>query len=183
MSQGLSFTDLVEEAQRKSLKDLPPAIPSDKTTGGSTPEKPAPSASIKPKKTIFERYDTYITCPSCGALVPKGTKQCECGYDLSGPAAKLVRRLLRSAPVLLCIVLFFAGISLGFFVGQKQMQPQLQENYNFGYTEGYNAGTAVGHSDGYKDGLHDGLTAAANSQSKSEIPMPQLGNGKLVPIE
>lgn len=167
MSQGLSFTDLVKDAKRKSLKDLPPAIPVDKSTVDSIPVKSAPEETIKPKKPIFERYDTYITCPGCGALVRKGTKQCECGYDLSSPISRVGRRLRRAIPVFLCIVLIIASAVAGFFFGQKKMEPQLQKSYD----SGYNDGAAVGYSNGYKDGLHDGLTDAAKAQSKTDMPI------------
>lgn len=144
-----------------------PAIPADETTYGPIDEKNSSTGSVKPKKPIFERYDTYISCPSCGTLVRKGTKRCECGYDLFSPISRVVRRLRRAIPVFLCIVLIIASAVAGFFFGQKKMEPQLQKSYD----SGYNDGSAVGYSNGYKDGLHDGLTDAAKAQSKTDMPI------------
>lgn len=147
--------------------DFSPAIPADKTTDGPISENTASEPPIESKKPFFERYDTYISCPSCGSLVPKGTKQCSCGYDLSGPASRIGRRFRHSIPFFLCITLIITSAVLGFFFGQKKMEPQLQKSYD----SGYNAGAAVGYSNGYKDGLRDGFTDAAKAQSKTDMPI------------
>lgn len=172
MSQGSSFTDLVEEAKRKSPKGLPPAIPVDKSTDGSIHEKSFPSASIKPKKPIFERYDTYITCPGCGSLVPKGTKQCECGYDLSGPAVRLGRLLRRAVPALLCIVLIIVGITIGYYAGQKNMDSELENQYTLGYKYGH----AIGYNDGYNVGKQVGYDAGYSTAKKEYSPPNPFSN-------
>ena len=121
MSQGSSFSELVDTVRKQPSKDLPPAIPSNETIDGPIDEKNSPTGSIEPKKPIFDRYDTYITCPGCGAMVRKGTKRCECGYDLSGPISRLGRRLRHSIPFFLCITLIITSAVLGFFFGQKKM--------------------------------------------------------------
>ena len=161
MSQGLSFTDLVKDAKRKSLKDLPPAIPVDKSTVDSIPVKSAPKETIKPKKPIFECYDTYIVCPGCGSLVPKWTKKCECGYDLSGPAVRLGRLLGRAVPILLCILLVIASTAIGYYSGRKSMDSDLEKQYTLGYESGHDAGSKSGYSDGYNRGVELGAKRAA----------------------
>lgn len=143
-------------------KKLPPAIPADKTTDDSIPDESAPEATIQPKKPLFERYDTYITCPGCGQLVPKGSKHCDCGYDFSGPAAKLGFRIRRASPVLLCIVLFIAGSALGYYAGQEHMKPELKQQYESGQKIGHE----TGYADGYANGLNDGRTAAESNYKK-----------------
>lgn len=161
MSQGSSFSELVDAVRKQSSKDLPPAIPSVKTTDGSITEESVPKPPEEPKKPIFERYDTYITCPGCGSLVPKGTKQCECGYDLSGPTVRLGRRIRRAVPILLCLLLIFVGTSIGYYAGQRSMNPELEEQYNLGYKSGHDAGSESGYSDGYNRGIELGAKRAA----------------------
>lgn len=161
MSQGSSFSKLVEDAHHRSSNYLPSAIPADKTTDGSIHEKSAPSTSIKPKKPIFERYDTYITCPGCGSLVRKGTKRCECGYDLSSPISRIGRRLRHAVPILLCLLLIIAGTTIGYYAGQKSMNSELEKQYALGYESGHEVGTKSGYSNGYTRGIELGAERSA----------------------
>lgn len=190
MSQGSSFSELVDAVRKQSSKDLPPAIPSVKTTDGSITEESVPKPPEEPKKPIFERYDTYITCPGCGSLVPKGTKQCECGYDLSGPASRIWRSLRRVVPILLCILLVIAGTAIGYYAGQKSMDSELKVQYNLGYESGHDIGYNDGYSVGKQVGYDAGFSAAKREFStqnpvlKSYDPtMPRVSGGKLVPIK
>lgn len=185
MSQGLSFNDLVEEAKRKSLKDLPPAIPMYKTTDDSIPKETAHAVPKKPKKPIFGRYDTYIACPGCGSLVPKGAKQCECGYDLSGLTARIGRCLRRAVPILLCILLIICGTAIGYYAGQMSMDSELEKQYNLGYESGHDIGYESGKHDGYVSGHQDGYKSGYSVAKKeysapnpfsnsSSLPKPQV---------
>ena len=120
------------------------------------------SEPLKPKKPIFERYDTYIVCPGCGSMVAKGTKKCDCGYNLTSPISRFVRK---AAPILLALVIC-AGIGLiGFFLGQRSMDGKLLDQYLIGYDEGhtvgYDAGTAeaeTNYSEVFEDGYRTGIS-------------------------
>ena len=147
--------------KKSSTASYPPAIPADKPTDGSIIENSVSDSPVKPKKPIFERYDTYITCPGCGSLVPKGIKRCECGYDLSGPAVRLGRRIRRAVPILLCLLFIIVGTSIGYYAGQRSMNPELEEQYNLGYKSGHDAGSESGYSDGYNRGIELGAKRAA----------------------
>ena len=177
MSQGSSFTDLVNSSRHKSPADLPPAIPSDKPTDGSSSKKPIFSSSIKPKRPLFERYETYISCPSCGSLVPKGTKTCDCGYDLSGPFTRIGRSFRRVAPILICILLVAVGTSIGYYAGQESMHSDLEEQYSLGYEtghdDGYNSGYKIGKRVGYADGYKVAREKFEKTDSNSSgLPKP-----------
>ena len=190
MSQGSSFSKLVDIVRQQSFKDLPPAIPSNKPTDGSITEESSPEPQLSPKKPLFERYDTYIACPNCGSLVPKGTKQCECGYDLSGPASRIWRSLRRVVPILLCILLVIAGTAIGYYAGQKSMDSELEFQYNLGYESGHDIGYSDGYSVGKQVGYDAGYSTAKKEysisnpfSSSSNIPKPNLSGSKLVPIK
>lgn len=161
MSQGSSFSELVDAVRKQSSKDLPPAIPSNESADGTIDEKNSPTGSAEPQKPIFECYDTCIVCPGCGSLVPKWTKKCECGYDLSGPAVRLGRLLRRAVPILLCILLVLAGASIGYYSGRKSMDSELEKQYTLGYESGHDAGSKSGYSDGYNRGVELGTERAA----------------------
>lgn len=132
--------------KKSSADSCPPAIPSNKPTDGSITENSTPESPVEPKKPIFERYDTYIACPGCGSLIPKGAKQCECGYDLSGPASRIGRRLRRAVPILLWILLVIAGTAIGYYAGQKSMDSEVIAQYE--------AGEESGYLDGFRAGLN-----------------------------
>ena len=142
--------------------DFSPAIPADKTTDGPISENTASEPPIESKKPFFERYDTYISCPSCGSLVPKGTKQCSCGYDLSGPASRIGSCLRRFVPILLCLLLIIAGTAIGYYAGQKSMDSELEKQYTIGYESGHDAGSKSGYSDGYNRGIELGSERVAS---------------------
>lgn len=163
MSQGPSFSELVDAVHRQSAKDLPPAIPSDKPSDGSTSKKTISSSPIKPKRPLFERYETYISCPGCGSLVPKGTKTCDCGYDLSGPFTRIARSFRRVAPILICILLVAVGTVIGYYAGQESMHSDLEEQYSLGYESGQTAG----YKTGYEKGLHSGIEESRESFESS----------------
>lgn len=104
------------------------------------------SAPLKPKKPVFERYETYIVCPGCGSMVAKGTTRCDCGYDLRSPVLKTGEKALRYVvPAVLCLC-FLAG---GFFIGRASMAPDIQAQYDAGYS--------AGSSEGYQKGLKSGI--------------------------
>lgn len=163
---SILFFIMMKKVSRKA--SFTPAIPVDKTTCGSIdPDIQEDQPIQKPKQPIFGRYDTYITCPGCGQLVPKGAKQCDCGYDLSGTLSKVGRCLRRIVPVLIVIFLLFASGILGYRVGQKSIASQFSAQYDAGETAGYKAG--------YQKGLHDGLIAASHSNTSE--------GGYLIPID
>lgn len=161
MSQGSSFSELIDIVRQQSFKDLPPAIPSNKPTDGPITEESSPEPQLNPKKPLFERYDTYIACPNCGSLVPKGTKQCECGYDLSGPATRIWRSLRHVVPIMLCFLLIIAGTAIGYYAGRKSVESELVNQYNLGYESGHAAGSKSGYSDGYNRGIELGAERTA----------------------
>lgn len=158
--------------KKYSPDSYPPAIPSDKPIDGPITENSTTESPIEPKKPIFERYDTYITCPGCGSLVPKGTKQCECGYDLSGPTVRLGRLLRRAVPALLCIVLIIVGTTLGYYAGQKNMDSELENQYTLGYKYGH----AIGYNDGYQVGKQVGYDAGYSTAKKEYSPPNPFSN-------
>lgn len=167
-----------------------PSIPADKTTDGPIAEESSSEPQLNPKKPLFERYDTYIACPSRGSLVPKGTKQCECGYDLSGPATRIWRSLRRVVPILLCILLVIAGTTIGYYAGQKSMNSELENQYNLGYESGHDIGYNDGYSVGKQVGYDAGYSTAKSDNAKpnlfsnsSDPSMPRVSGGKLVPIK
>lgn len=94
---------------------------------GEAPSEPAPSSP--PKKRLFRKYETYVVCPGCGSLVPKGTQRCDCGYDLAPSFRKASRKILiplrRCAPYLMAVVLLVGGIASGYYMGKSSMQEEL----------------------------------------------------------
>jgi len=135
-------------------------VPLHDTSPSSEPTK---ETSTNKKGSPFARYDTYITCPGCGSLVPKGTKRCECGYDLSFPAVKIVRRI---APILIITILILLSCYIGYHVGQESMTAQLQSQYE--------AGRKAGYQKGYQKGFQEGVSVASSNTSRG---------GRLIPIE
>lgn len=94
---------------------------------GEAPSEPVPSSP--PKKRLFRKYETYVVCPGCGSLVPKGTRRCDCGYDLAPSFRKTGRKILiplrRCAPYLMAVVLLVGGIASGYYMGKSSMQEEL----------------------------------------------------------
>ena len=94
---------------------------------GEAPSEPAPSSP--PKKRLFRKYETYVVCPGCGSLVPKGTRRCDCGYDLAPLFCKASRKILiplrRCAPYLIAVVFLVGGIASGYYMGKSSMQEEL----------------------------------------------------------
>jgi len=126
---------------------VPPQNPTneDSVTDDSNLANPMDSAPLKPKKPVFERYETYIVCPDCGSMVAKGTARCDCGYDLRSPVLKTGKKALRYVvPAVLCLCLL-AG---GFFIGRASMAPDLESQYDTGFDEGYAVGLNRGEENG-----------------------------------
>ena len=180
-------------------KGYAPAIPADDAHVQATPAEPveAPSPSIladdpigakpmnefntpenynistsndhKPKN--HARYKTYILCPDCGAMVPKGIKLCGCGYDFRNPFWKAAKKILRYAvPALLCVCCAVGGYCYGRESMAPELELQYKEGYDSGYYEGHKKGRAAGikfasnnYASAFKDGYHSGV-----SDKKSE---------------
>lgn len=117
-----------------------------KTTDGSSSSVSMPSARIK----------TYVECPACGLMIAKGRSSCDCGYDLTPPSKKFLKKFFRIfIPVVLC-----AGLAVGgFFAGRYSMHPEVEAARQSGYEEGYDKGNIAGYNRGLQSGYNQGKAA------------------------
>lgn len=100
------------------------------------------------------RIKTFVECPACGLMVPKGQYTCDCGYDLTPPSKKFFKKFFRIfIPVALCVG-FAVG---GFFVGRYSMQPEIESARESGYDKGFSAGNTAGYNRGRTEGYNRGL--------------------------
>lgn len=114
-----------------------------KTTDGFSSSVSVPSTRIK----------TYVECPACGLMIAKGRSSCDCGYDLTPPSKKFLKKFFRIfLPVVFCVGLAVGG----FFAGRYSMQPEIDTSFQNGRNEGYTAGYNIGHIAGYKKGRTEG---------------------------
>ena len=78
---------------------------------------------------IFHRYESFIVCPSWGSLVPRKSKQCDCGYEFQSPVSKVLLQFWSHSrnylPYLMAILLFVIGIASGYYIAQSRMQSEL----------------------------------------------------------
>lgn len=124
---------------------------SDPSPTESIPEIKQP---VSPASHFSGRIKTYVECPACGLMVPKGQPTCDCGYDLIPPSKKFFKKFFRIfVPVVLCV-----GIAAGgFFVGRYSMQSEVEAARESGYDKGFSAGNIAGYNRGRTEGYNRGL--------------------------
>lgn len=106
----------------------------------SDPPNQSGSAAQKPR--------TFVECPACGLMVPKGQLICDCGHDLESPSKKRFKKFVRFAvPAVFCVCL----VTGSFFAGRYSMQPEIEAARQSGYDSGHASGYSEGHQKGYSD--------------------------------
>ena len=134
------------------------------------------------KKSRFNRYVTFITCPGCGSLNPKGAKRCDCGYDFTASFCKIIRVFAISC---ICVVSLALSSYVGYIYGQTSMEPALEEQYQLGYdagdSAGYERGLDLGHKYGYNNAYNDGYDAGYEDGYIKAI-FPDAPRVKYLPI-
>ena len=153
-----------------------PPVKEEKETSSTTAPPPSPSK----KHSRFHRYDTYIACPICGAMVTKGSLFCTCGYDFRTPLQKHGKKVLKCAVIILLLV----ACTLGSYFGGRlsalnSMSNTIELEYKKGYSSGYRTGYNQGHQDGYSKSKELSTSGSSSKDIVSQIQERlNLENGK-----